>query len=127
MLSFCERIAFTSLLHCRAVDAPKTLDRSGLRRSSLYVSVLASGGQAGGMPISLVVSSVESDRWLLIPDSCSVPGQRHQRKIQAVHVVLEIENFRKAGAGELVLLPASVGPLSGEQVVDAGADFGRVG
>ena len=35
-------------------------------------------------------------------------GQRHEREIQAIHVILQIKHLGKAGAGELVFAPVAV-------------------
>ena len=34
-----------------------------------------------------------------------VSGEREQREILAIHIVLEVENFREPGAGNLRLVP----------------------
>src|SRR5437660_11550984 len=48
-----------------------------------------------------------------------VAPQRHEREVEAVHVILEVKDLRKAGAGERLFAPVAVGPLSGKEVVNA--------
>jgi hypothetical protein len=53
-----------------------------------------------------------------------VSCQRQERPTVPVHVVLQIEHFRKAGAGDFILAPRAVGILGADQVVDAALDAG---
>src|SRR5262245_45777067 len=48
-----------------------------------------------------------------------VARQRQEREVQAVVVILQVEHFREARPGERLLVPAAVGPLSPQQVLDA--------
>src|SRR5262245_14134755 len=51
------------------------------------------------------------------------PADRHQREIQAVHVIFEIKDLREPRARERLLVPGSVVVLRLEQPLDAGANF----
>ncbi len=48
--------------------------------------------------------------------------QRHEREIQAIQVIFQVEDLGEAGAGEQVFAPVAVLALRGQQIVDAGAD-----
>src|ERR1035441_795559 len=52
----------------------------------------------------------------------AVSCHRQQRPTVAVHVVLEVEDFRKARAGGLVLSPGAVRVLRVNQILDAAPD-----
>src|SRR5262249_53896576 len=51
--------------------------------------------------------------------SRSALAERHQREVVPIHPVAKVEMARESGAGELVLVPATVGALGGEEMVDA--------
>src|SRR2546429_388608 len=53
-------------------------------------------------------------------DRLLVTRQGHEREVEAIQVILEVEDLREAGAGELVLAPVALGPLRVQQVVGAG-------
>src|SRR6266545_6655270 len=57
----------------------------------------------------------------------SIPRQGHQREVQSIHVILEIENLRKTGTGELVFVPVTIELLRRQQVLDAGLHFAARG
>ena len=55
-------------------------------------------------------------------DGLAIARDRHQREVDAVQVILQVEDPGEAGAGEAGLVPGAVGALRLEQVLDAAAD-----
>src|SRR5579864_5441148 len=54
----------------------------------------------------------------------AVCGEGHQREVDGVEVVLEVEDAREAGRGPLLVVPGTVAALAAQQVIDAALDRG---
>src|SRR5579862_952999 len=93
-------------------------------------SLRASGGGMGhGVPVRLTPRRPPVGKWqdALVAECRRESGQGHHGEVQAVHVVLEIEDLRKSGARELLFLPAAVRLLRGNQVIYAGTNLVAAG
>src|SRR4051812_44723603 len=88
------------------------LFRSIARRQTRMTAAVSEGARG-------VMARRRERQNAFVPHGAGVTPQGHQGKIQAVHVILEIENFRKTGAGKVILAPVAVGLLRGDQVIDA--------
>src|SRR4051812_48903941 len=100
-------------------------------RGKRMVCLLEGGKPRSGIRVEYGVASTEyrlrtPESWFLIPDSgflpfaalaCSfVACQRHEWKVERIHVIFEVKHLGKAGAGELRFVPAAVGLLRSEEI-----------
>src|SRR5690242_622245 len=59
--------------------------------------------------------------WLLPVEQLAISGQSQQRPAIAIHIVFEVEDLGKTGAGDLVFSPGTVGILGANQILNAAA------
>src|SRR6202043_3366719 len=52
----------------------------------------------------------------------AVSGEGHQREVDRVEVVLQVEDAREAGRGPWFVVPGTVSALAAKQVFDAAVD-----
>src|SRR5262249_33243411 len=60
-------------------------------------------------------------------NTCFIPRQGHEREVESIKMIFEIENLRETGAGKCLLIPVAVGPLRGKQIIHAGPNRRTVG
>src|SRR6202040_869593 len=101
-----------------ATRVPSPVSNSPSRRRVIGLKLRASMSSAATTPAPLnalcsMCGSAAAER--------AEDGERPQRKIPAVAVILEIKDPRKTGRGERRITPQAVGPLRPQQVIDAPA------
>ena len=70
-------------------------------------------------------NSERQRRLVRLPGDLREPAQRHQREIDPIEVVLQIEDFREAGAGPRSFMPRAIGPLSADEIFNSSPCFVR--
>src|SRR5947208_12672053 len=100
---------------------------SFLRRMYPAIESVMPRGKGMGVVSGLFVGLVAHHRFGRRVRRYQIPADRHEREVERVVVVLQVEDLGEPGAGERVLVPGAVVALRPQEPLDAGPGRGTAG